>query len=147
MSALTCSMPGCTHGVQSRGLCGMHYQALRKAGQLDPNYSRKVPPTRCSEPGCERMTLCRGVCQMHYLRKYHAAKDRPVRQPTHRILRPKNGVEKVSQKTIEEKTISLKQELDIAERAYRLACGLEARMRWSRQIAEIRMEEQRLCEA
>jgi hypothetical protein len=63
MSNGTCTVDECEHAHVAKGLCGMHYQRLRKRGSL------ALPPQReCTVDGCEQKHFGRGYCNTHHRR-------------------------------------------------------------------------------
>lgn len=68
MSKTICYGAGCDRSATRKGLCGKHYDRLRRRG--DVNYERPAPLSQglCSVPGCAKNYLSRGLCNMHYLR-------------------------------------------------------------------------------
>lgn len=59
----TCTVDECEHAHVAKGLCGMHYQRLRKRGSL------ALPPQReCSVDGCVQKHHGRGYCNTHRAR-------------------------------------------------------------------------------
>lgn len=64
-----CSVDGCDKQVSRRGLCGMHYQRLRRYGHTgEPQPKRRKWDGPCSVDGCEQLAKVQGMCQMHYAR-------------------------------------------------------------------------------
>lgn len=100
MSILSCAAPNCERESKTRGLCGMHYQRLRKHGTVsDPvgccincgvefkarsrsnkfcsqncsnAWNRKNNPRKCSISGCDRGHDAKGMCSMHWRREARA---------------------------------------------------------------------------
>lgn len=59
----TCTVDECEHAHVAKGLCGMHYQRLKKRG------STALPPARkCAVDGCEQRHFGRGYCNTHHRR-------------------------------------------------------------------------------
>ncbi len=66
-----CSQEGCEKPHYAHGLCAMHYERVRRHGDVNagPETRRKYAPgALCSVPGCERPRKTKTFCQMHYLR-------------------------------------------------------------------------------
>ena len=76
---MACRVEGCERDVEARGLCRLHYQRLRKTGDVGPSgkmrQARKAP---CSVEGCKRQVQARGLCQLHYVRKRKTGDVGPV---------------------------------------------------------------------
>lgn len=56
------------------GLCSMHYQRMRKHGDLQigiPGRSRRWKERFCEVEGCDKPHLAKGMCAMHWQRLYH----------------------------------------------------------------------------
>jgi hypothetical protein len=84
---VTCSLVGCEREARRRGLCGMHYERVRKHG--DPNYRTKSK-TRvgCLVDGCAAKHNSHGYCLKHAWRlKKHGAADAPVEKHNTKKLR------------------------------------------------------------
>lgn len=63
MTKSTCTVDDCERPHLAKGLCGMHYQRLRKRSSLT------LPPQReCSVDGCKRKHHGRGYCNTHRAR-------------------------------------------------------------------------------
>jgi len=64
---LDCSVGGCDLRATRRGLCGKHYQKMRRRG--DPLAGREytgLTKGTCSLDGCNGKAYCKGMCQGHY---------------------------------------------------------------------------------
>lgn len=61
-----CARVPCTGEVIDRGLCVMHYNAVRAALKAVADVRRV--PAKCTEPGCDRDSLARGLCPSHYMK-------------------------------------------------------------------------------
>jgi 5-methylcytosine-specific restriction endonuclease McrA len=60
-----CSVEDCTRKADSKGMCEVHYQRVRRTGLT------KLPerPIRCCEAdNCDRQAKCHGLCNKHYQR-------------------------------------------------------------------------------
>lgn len=72
MNERTCSVEGCEKlaGVpgSARGMCGMHYQRLRKHGDLGERLRQSQKGMVCGVDGCISPTKARGYCTKHYVR-------------------------------------------------------------------------------
>lgn len=62
---MTCTADDCLKPPHALGLCGTHYQRLRRNGavMLTP-----PAPKPCYADGCDRWSYCRGLCTLHYSR-------------------------------------------------------------------------------
>jgi hypothetical protein len=60
-----CSVDGCDKDHSSKGLCGMHYQRVRRE-----SLPREMRP--CSIIGCKNSFLSRGLCSTHYKQAFNA---------------------------------------------------------------------------
>jgi hypothetical protein len=74
-----CSSDGCLRGVDSRGLCLLHYKRAVKSGQLTVA-KPKIYSENCSVLGCERKSEKRGFCGMHYRRMQRFGTLETIRQ-------------------------------------------------------------------
>ncbi len=65
-----CSVDGCDRKVNSRGLCGLHYQRARIAGEVLPPTKRgeAFSLSRCNVDGCGRPATRFGMCHAHRAR-------------------------------------------------------------------------------
>lgn len=63
-----CISESCEFPAISRGYCNIHYQRLRKSGELKPKHKTADRPI-CSESQCERAVKTRGLCNAHYQSK------------------------------------------------------------------------------
>lgn len=73
MTKRTCEVDGCNRPHAGKGLCGMHYQRLRRTGRVE------LPPRAprlCGTEGCEAPHLARGMCVRHY-NQWSAANSDP----------------------------------------------------------------------
>lgn len=66
MSERTCEVPGCDRKYRCKGLCGLHYDRLRRTGTTDAPTIE--PPKLCQVPDCGRRHVCQGYCRAHYKR-------------------------------------------------------------------------------
>lgn len=66
----SCSVDGCGRDVRARGLCGGHYQRLRKTGSVGDGVIRAHgrQDSTCSVDGCSAGARARGLCSAHYRR-------------------------------------------------------------------------------
>ena len=55
-----CSVPGCPYKHNAHGLCGRHYQALRRQRLLS-----EEPKRLCDVPECGARHDCHGFCKRH----------------------------------------------------------------------------------
>lgn len=62
-----CSADGCERGVDSRGLCLMHYKRAIKSGAIVAAKRPEYHAT-CIVDECDKPSEKRGLCQMHYRR-------------------------------------------------------------------------------
>lgn len=85
MAQATCSIEGCERPVNSRGMCGLHYQRWKRtgdAGEADYRRRPKAPPadlTECAVDNCTSPVRSRGWCMMHYQR--WQTKGDPLAEP------------------------------------------------------------------
>lgn len=63
----TCSVEGCEGIAHAKGLCGMHYQRLKRLGSLDVQRV-SFKGAVCSVDGCGQDVLAKGLCSTHYER-------------------------------------------------------------------------------
>jgi hypothetical protein len=69
MSDRTCSVEGCDKTRRSLGMCPMHYQRLRRLGEVGPAGflpAKAREAAQCGAPGCERDAVAKGLCNRHY---------------------------------------------------------------------------------
>jgi hypothetical protein len=70
-----CSVDDCDGVVIAKGLCGKHYDRMRRYGTTD------IPPrpTECKVEGCDNSVRAKGLCNMHYKRlaRYGSTEPRP----------------------------------------------------------------------
>lgn len=65
MNDRTCYGNECENRATRKGLCGKHYDRMRKHG--DPDYVAPKHVQRvCSVPGCEKPYNSNGLCMLHY---------------------------------------------------------------------------------
>ena len=63
-SPRTCTVEGCTRNDRVvHGMCGMHYQRMRKRGSTD-----RPTPEHCTIANCNGTHAARGLCEKHYSR-------------------------------------------------------------------------------
>lgn len=74
-----CAVEGCPSNAKVRGLCGAHYQRLRRFG--DAEFSPPEANKSCSISGCDRVTNAHGLCDPHYyrLRTFGDPEATPIR--------------------------------------------------------------------
>lgn len=63
-----CYGDGCDRTATRKGLCGKHYDRLRRVGTTTLPSRTTARMMLCSVGGCGRNQLCRGYCNMHYTR-------------------------------------------------------------------------------
>lgn len=81
----TCSVEGCHRRARSRrsGICGTHYERLRRNGTLEAQRPRFHPrpkkhPDICTVEGCDLNSHLRGWCRQHYRRWLKAGDPGPA---------------------------------------------------------------------
>lgn len=84
-----CGVEGCIRPIRGKGLCKVHYDRLRRHGDVGPAEIRMRHTSRpaCSVNGCERPAKGRGYCLTHWRRwkKYQDPRaDIPVRRYVHK---------------------------------------------------------------
>lgn len=64
-----CTVDGCDRPHKANGLCGLHYDRMRRTGSLEKTSNRKPKEKRyCSVEGCDRNHFAKNYCAMHYER-------------------------------------------------------------------------------
>lgn len=72
-----CKFEGCPVPAVGQGLCNVHYQREKRAGNL-PDVVRPPKPT-CSHEGCDRVSKTRGLCGAHY-QSYRSSGKLPLQR-------------------------------------------------------------------
>lgn len=70
----TCSVSGCDSPVRCKGLCGLHYDRVRRTGGTD--LQERVAKA-CRVDGCTNPHNARGYCRAHYRRLLASGDARP----------------------------------------------------------------------
>jgi hypothetical protein len=79
---INCSVEKCDDTAKLKGLCRIHYNRLRRTGNLSPEVPivRKQRGLGCSVSGCENKHHSKGLCDMHRRRqKNNKPLDTPKR--------------------------------------------------------------------
>lgn len=80
MTNRTCIAADCDGRATRKGMCGKHYDRVRRIGSMDLPVRTRA---RCQVDACENLVQSNGVCNLHYLRiaKYGSPRtDIPVRK-------------------------------------------------------------------
>jgi HNH endonuclease len=91
----------CDEPDKHRGLCGKHYQRLRKYGPDGLTRNLRPRDRRCSLDGCEEKHRSKGYCQRHYMRWWKTGDPGPVESTrrssghTDRIVSPRDGYARI----------------------------------------------------
>lgn len=65
----SCTVEDCDRPHKANGLCGLHYDRMRRTGSLEVKTERKIREKRyCSVEGCGRVHFSKNYCSMHYER-------------------------------------------------------------------------------
>ncbi len=70
-----CGAEGCDRPHEARGYCFMHYDRLRRTGDVQADRPKQKPAGRerlfdgCQVPGCDRPHIARGFCSRHYMQE------------------------------------------------------------------------------
>ena len=87
----TCSVDGCDKAHASKGLCGMHYARLKRAGTTDdPVYVER----KCGIDGCDEKHFGNGLCKAHYYfsrKEDIAGKSKKWREDNKEVIKEKNA--------------------------------------------------------
>jgi hypothetical protein len=86
----TCSADGCERGVDSRGLCLMHYKRAIKGGAIVPAKRPEYDAT-CTVDECDKPSEKRGLSQMYYRRMQRTGLFGRTRQETGSLVRMGGG--------------------------------------------------------
>lgn len=73
-----CTVEGCERPHKANGLCGLHYDRMRRTGSLEKNTKREPKEKRfCSVEGCDRVHYSKNYCVMHYGRVKRNGEEGP----------------------------------------------------------------------
>lgn len=74
---IICQFENCDRQARACGLCGTHYQQLKRTGRVFP--IRQVPDT-CTFDGCVRKYYSGGLCVTHHSQKMRGVPLKPIRK-------------------------------------------------------------------
>lgn len=102
---MSCMFLGCDSPVQTRGLCGKHYQAAN-AGKKPPKGFRQTKWTNpdgtrmaCTHEDCEEPIFVKGLCKAHYHANWKVGTDREPKPQTYCPVRG-CGREKINRRDV-----------------------------------------------
>lgn len=78
---MTCSVSGCDREVKviSSGLCGMHYQRLRRHGNVSVTLIDRNDGSDCAFESCGRKAKVKGWCATHYAQIQRGETPYPIK--------------------------------------------------------------------
>ena len=134
-----CSVDGCGNPLLAKGFCRKHYSQIYRKGEIQPDKEerQKAEGVKCTVDGCEKDAHANGYCRKHYGELYRRGKIRPVekkRQATEKLVSQNDG----------DRIRALERELERAETMYRNVVGVEGRLKWRREVEELRKDRDRL---
>ena len=91
--------------------------------------------TKCAMPGCEGKLHSRGYCRKHYGQIWRKGKIASCREAPPAALASREDTDRMR---------ALERELRRAEMMYQNVIGFEGRLRWRREIEEVKKEMSRL---
>ena len=142
-----CSTTGCESRAHARGYCRKHYRQLYRNGEIRPEREdwHKAMGVKCAVAGCEGRLSAKGYCYKHYRQIWDYGKirtDAEERRVTEREAA--NKVNKLAPTNDSDRVRALARELRRAEIMYKNVVGVEGRLKWRREIDEVKKEMVRL---
>lgn len=68
MARGSCTVEGCDRDEYGKGLCSMHWQRMRKHGDVNHTRAKRVGVEPCTVEGCEKLQVARTWCTAHWTR-------------------------------------------------------------------------------
>ena len=146
-----CVVAWCESRSHAKGYCRKHYGQLYRDGEIRSEEDERraaakvIPPHdkggNCAVAGCEKQAHAKGYCKKHYGQLYRrgrirsAEDERRVAEEVAVKLLPRPDTDRMR---------ALERELERAETMYRNVIGVEGRLKWRRELEELRKNRDRL---
>jgi len=134
-----CTVDMCEKRQHAKGYCLKHYGQIWRDGKIRSveEERRVVKGAKCSVAGCEKRIHGKGYCRVHYGQMWRHGEIRDGEEM-------RQMAEELSQRNDSDRVRKLQCELENAATMYRNVVGVEARLRWHRELGELRKEWDRL---